>query len=47
MAYPDIAISLLKKLADRLEDISIVDKVPSIEGRSLSIILAPMGKVKG
>ena len=31
----------------RLEDISIVDKVPAIEGRSLSIVLAPMGKVKG
>lgn len=47
MAYPDIAINLLKKLANQVEDISIVDKVPSIEGRSLSIILAPMGKVKG
>ena len=35
------------KLSLELQDISIIDKAPSIEGRSLSIELAPMGKVKG
>ena len=43
MAYPEIAVNLLKKLADELQDICIIDKAPSIEGRSLSIVLAPMG----
>ena len=47
MAYPDLAVNLLKKVAEELQDISIIDKAPSIEGRSLSIVLAPMGKVKG
>lgn len=48
MAYPEIALKLLKKLSDQLQDVCVIDKAPSIEGRSLSVILAPMGnKVKG
>ena len=40
-AYPDLGVQILKKINDDLENISEIDKPPSLEGRTLSIILAP------
>ena len=40
-AYPDLGVQILKKINDDLEGISEIDKPPSLEGRTLSIILAP------
>ena len=40
-AYPDLGVQILKRINDDLESISEIDKPPSLEGRTLSIILAP------
>ena len=40
-AYPDLGVEILKKINDDLESISEIDKPPSLEGRTLSIIIAP------
>ena len=40
-AYPDLGIDILKKLYLDLKDLSEIDKAPSMEGRTLSIIIAP------
>ena len=40
-AYPDLGVDILKKLYLDLKDLSEIDKAPSMEGRTLSIILAP------
>tara|TARA_Y100001935_G_scaffold192554_1_gene160697 strand:+ start:1443 stop:1868 length:426 start_codon:yes stop_codon:yes gene_type:complete len=40
-AYPDLGVQILKKINDDLQDISEIDKPPSLEGRTLSIIIAP------
>ena len=39
-AYPDLGIDILKKLYLDLKDLSEIDKAPSMEGRTLSIIIA-------
>ena len=40
-AYPDLGVDILKKMYAELKDLSEIDKAPSMEGRTLSIILAP------
>ena len=40
-AYPDLGVEILKKINDDLENVSEIDKPPSLEGRTLSIIIAP------
>lgn len=39
--YPEIAMELLKQVADLLADVSVVEYAPSREGRSMLMILAP------
>ncbi len=39
--YPEIALDLLKEVAEALADISVVEFQPSREGRSMLMILAP------
>jgi translation initiation factor IF-3 len=41
IAHPQIGIALLKRVAAELEDIGTVEQVPKIEGRNLTMIIAP------
>ncbi|MEG3582279.1 MAG: translation initiation factor IF-3 [Chloroflexota bacterium] len=40
-AYPELGLNVLKKVAGELKEVSEIDKAPSLEGRTLSLILAP------
>ena len=40
-AYPELGLNILKKVAGELKEVSEIDKAPSLEGRTLSLILAP------
>jgi translation initiation factor IF-3 len=39
--YPEIALEDLKEIAEALEDVAIVEQVPSREGRTMLMVLAP------
>jgi len=41
MHYPEIAMEVLKDVAERLQDVSMVEYQPSREGRSMLMIIAP------
>jgi translation initiation factor IF-3 len=41
IAHPQIGIDLLKRVAAELEDIGTVEQAPKIEGRNLTMIVAP------
>lgn len=41
MAHPDIGREMLEQIAELLRDIAIVEQKPLMEGRALSLILAP------
>jgi translation initiation factor IF-3 len=42
IAHPEIGVTLLRKVAEGLQEIAKLEKPPGMEGRTLSIILAPM-----
>ncbi len=41
IAHPQIGIDLLNRVAAELEDIGTVEQAPKIEGRNLTMIIAP------
>ncbi len=41
MDYPEIALTDLREIAQELSDISTVEQAPAIEGRAMSVMLAP------
>ncbi len=41
MDYPEIALNDLKEIAQDLADIATVEQIPSMEGRSMTVVLAP------
>ena len=41
ITYPEIALEDLKEIAQELADISAVEQMPSIEGRTMTMVLAP------
>lgn len=43
--YPDLALEDLKSIAEELSDVAIVEQMPSMEGYSMLMVLAP-GKAK-
>ena len=45
MVHPEIGRAILEQIADKLKEVSVIEKTPSMEGRFLSAILAP-GHVK-
>ncbi len=45
MDYPEIALNDLKEIAQELADVGSVEQTPSLEGRSMTVVLAPT-KVK-
>jgi translation initiation factor IF-3 len=40
--YPEIALEDLKEIAEELSDVGIVEQVPSREGRTMLMVLAPL-----
>lgn len=42
MAYQERGYHLLQELADKLEDVAVVDQRPKMEGREMSLILRPL-----
>ena len=41
MVHPEIGRALLEQLADKLKEVSVVERAANMEGRFLSTILAP------
>lgn len=41
ITHPELGVVLLRKVAESLQEVSKLEKAPSMEGRMLSIILAP------
>jgi len=41
ITYPEIALEDLKEIAQQLADVSAVEQPPAIEGRNMSMLLAP------
>lgn len=41
ITYPEIALNDLKQIAEDLSDVGIVEQPPSMEGRSMLMVLAP------
>ena len=46
VTYPEIALEDLKEIAKDLQDVSVIEKAPSMEGRSMNMLLAPQKQVK-
>ena len=44
--YPEIALEDLREIAEALEDVAIVEQVPSREGRTMLMVLAPAKQTK-
>jgi translation initiation factor IF-3 len=41
MAHPELGLEVLRKVAEELDDIGKVESQPSMEGRTVTMILAP------
>jgi translation initiation factor IF-3 len=41
IAHPDVARTMMKRVADDVADVAAVEAMPSFEGRSMIMILAP------
>lgn len=41
ITYPEIALEDLREIAQSLSDVSIIEQPPAIEGRGMSMLLAP------
>jgi len=41
ITYPEIALEDLKEIAEELADISIIESAPNLEGKLMSMVLAP------
>lgn len=41
ITYPEIALNDLKAIAEELADVAVVEQIPSLEGQSMLMILAP------
>jgi translation initiation factor IF-3 len=44
--HPDIGIAMLEQMSEELRDIAVVEQKPLMEGRALSLMLAPNAKAK-
>lgn len=42
ITYPEIALEDLKEIAQELADVSTIEMMPSMEGRTMTMVLAPM-----
>jgi translation initiation factor IF-3 len=41
ITYPEIAMETLKKVAEELEDVCVVEQRPNMDGRTMLMVLAP------
>ena len=41
VTHPEVAIDLLKRVADDLQDVSVIEKMPAKEGMTMLMILGP------
>lgn len=41
ITYPELALEDLREIAEELSDIAIIEQAPSMEGRAMSLMLAP------
>jgi translation initiation factor IF-3 len=41
VTYPEIALEDLREIAEELKDVSKIEMAPSMEGRSMTLVLAP------
>ena len=41
MVHPEIGRAILERIADKLKEVSVIERPPNMEGRFLSTILAP------
>ena len=46
ITYPEIALEDLKEIAQSLSDVSSIEQAPNIEGRAMSMLLAPSKDIK-
>ena len=46
ITYPEIALEDLKQIAEELSDISTIEQAPSLEGRTMLMVLAPTNPPK-
>jgi len=46
ITYPELALEDLKEIAQELAEVSTVEQAPSIEGRGMSMMLAPAKSAK-
>jgi translation initiation factor IF-3 len=44
--HPDIGVQMLEQMAEELRDIAVVEQRPLMEGKALSLMLAPNAKAK-
>jgi translation initiation factor IF-3 len=44
--HPDIGVQMLEQMAEELRDVAVVEQRPLMEGRALSLLLAPNAKAK-
>ena len=44
VSHPELAVSLLKRVADEMQEAARLEAPPGMEGRSMSIMLAPAAK---
>lgn len=44
ITYPEIALADLKRIAEELSDVGSVEQVPSMEGRTMLMVMAPNKK---
>jgi len=47
VTHPELGWKLLQRMAKELEDVSSLERQPSMEGRRMNIILAPVSAQKG
>lgn len=41
VTHPEVALDLLKRVADELKDVSVIEKMPAKEGMTMLMILGP------
>lgn len=46
ITYPEIALKDLKSIAEDLSDVGVVEQAPSMEGRSMLMVMAPAKQKK-
>ena len=42
ITYPEIALADLMEIAEQLEDVGVIEQKPNMEGRSMTMLLAPI-----